>query len=120
MSLRFRSEALQAPLVGPGPTFTRTYASGTDTVVPAVAGQKIGIYRLVLQGVAITTFQFIDSIAGPNLPLSGTYALSAGGLFILDTPINMDPWWQTQSGAALQMIVGAGAIVADLWYLQTP
>jgi len=108
MSLRFRPEALIVS--------TKSFAAGTDAVVAAVAGQRIAVYRCILMGVAASTFQFNDSVTGV---LSAQYSLAVGGFFILDTPINNDPWWITAAGSALQIIVGGtGPVAADIWYGQ--
>jgi hypothetical protein len=106
MSLRVRPECLHV---------SGTATAGTLAVVAAVGGQRAGIYRIVVGSVAGSAFTIQDTAA---TALSATYTLASNGLFILDTPINFDPWWQSGLGLGLQ-INAAATITADVWYLQT-
>ena len=109
MSLRTRSEAVLSAV--------KSYPVAQTVIVAAVAGQKVGIYRLVLQssGASVVTVQDTAGVA-----LSATYTFTAGGQFlILDTPINNDPWWQSGVGLGVQLNVTVAAVVADFWCLQT-
>jgi hypothetical protein len=105
MSLRTRLECSHAILSG----------TGALVIASAVAGQRAGIYRLTVGSVAGGAFTIQDTA---STPLSATYTLAANGLFILDTPINFDPWWQSGIGLGIQINAGA-AVTADVWYLQT-
>jgi hypothetical protein len=111
--LRFRSEATlvsskAAPL-----------AIGTTVLIPAsqvVGIQRVGVYRCILQAIsAQATFQFQDTTpVTPNV-LSATYTLALLGFFILDTPINGDPWWQAGPGVGLQILTTGGTVAADIY-----
>ena len=117
--LRFRSESTLVSSKGTN----YTVAGSPITIVPAstIAGsplsgiQRAGIYKVVIEAIAATTIQFQDS--GPNI-LSAQFSLGALGFFILDVPINGDPWWQaTQAGLGLQLLLtGTGPVAADIWW----
>jgi len=105
--LRFRAEAT--------PLATKSFPVGTTVLVTAaslIGVQRPGIYRLTLIGAATATFQFQDTAA---TALSAVYPLGAAQ-FILDTPINGDPWWQPAApGLGLQILVAGATIVGDIW-----
>ena len=114
--LRFRPETVS--FAGPAAGFTaatKTFAAGTTVLFPVaslIGVQRPGIYRLMLASVAGGTFQFQDTSAGI---LSALYTLAANGFFILDTPINGDPWWQpAASGLGLQLVT-TGTFVGDIY-----
>jgi hypothetical protein len=106
MSLRTRSEAILSA--------TKNYPVATTAIVAAVAGQRSGIYRMVLQAVGASVWTIQDTGGGV---LSATYTMTTGSFVILDVPINNDPWWQSPTGLGLQMVVTGAAIVADIWTL---
>jgi hypothetical protein len=118
--LRFRAEAV--PFAGPATNFTvatKTFAaSNTTIIVPTTAltgVQRPGIYRVCLIAAGATTFQFQDTSAGI---LSAVYNLAAAGsqFIIGDGAMNGDPLWQPSGpGLGLQIVVGAAAIVGDIW-----
>jgi hypothetical protein len=119
MSLRTRSETSINALVQAGPPGNKSYGVGVNLIVPAVSGQRVGLYKLILQSGAGSTIQFADTSASP-VGLSGVYTFpAAGSTLILDVQINFDPWWQTGFGLGLNLIVGVAAVVADIWYMQT-
>jgi hypothetical protein len=115
--LRFRSEAflVTPPASATYTVATKSYLVGTTIIVPVaslVGIQRPGIYRLMLNSVAGATFQFLDTAGGV---LSALYTLPANGFFILDTPINGDPWWQPSApGLGIQITVSA-TIVGDIY-----
>jgi hypothetical protein len=94
-------------------------AGGTLAVVAAVAGQRAGIYRMILTTPSTVTVTIQDT--GSN-PLSQAFAFGAsGGSIALDTPVNGDPWWQSNAGLGLQLNLSAAVQVsADFWFLQGP
>src|SRR5437879_2395432 len=106
--LRFRPEAppVAPPAQATYTAATKTFTVGPTVLVPAaslVGVQRPGIYRLMLNSVAGGTFQFQDTAGGI---LSAVYTLAANGYFILDTPINGDPWWQPSApGLGLQIVI---------------
>lgn len=114
MSLRTRTEVLHAFNLTPT-------VAGTATIVAAVAGQRVGVYRVIITMGAVTTppalAQFVGSVSGA---LSQQFQLVAEGSIVLDTPINFDPWWVTAAGEALQLTVSGGNFSYDIWYLQGP
>lgn len=109
--LRLRSEAILVSSKG------TNYVVGTQVLVAASAAvgiQRVGIYRCVIEAIAASTIQFQDTSGGA---LSGIYSLGALGFFILDTPINGDPWWQAAAGLGVQLVIGGtGPVAADIWY----
>jgi len=115
--LRFRAEATPVlpPTQGTYTPATKTYTVGTTVLITAaslIGVQRPGIYRLMLASVAGSTFQFQDTSGGI---LSALYTLPANGFFILDTPINGDPWWQPSAiGLGLQIVTGA-TVVGDIY-----
>ena len=109
MSLRLRSEALLSPV--------KNYPVTTTIAVAAVAGQRVGIYRLVLQAAGASVVTIQDTAGGV---LSATYTFTTSAFMILDTPINSDPWWQSGNGLGIQLVVTGAAVVADIWYMQGP
>lgn len=108
--LRFRSEAF---LIS---SKNAPYAATTTVLVPAanvVGIQRVGVYRCVIQAVSgQATFQFQDT--GGN-QISALYTVPILGFFILDTPINGDPWWQGGAGLGLQLVTTGGTVAADVW-----
>lgn len=113
MGLRFKTEAQLISSKGSN----YLLAGSPITIIPAnqVTGiQKVGIYRLVIVAAVASTVQFQDT--GSNL-ISAQYSLLANGSFVLDTPVNGDPWWQGGAGLGLQLLLtGAGAsVAADIW-----
>lgn len=110
--LRLRSESQLVSSKG------TNYTTGASpiTIIPAsqvVGIQRVGIYKVAIEAIGAATFQFQDT--GANL-LSAQYSLGPLGFFILDTPINGDPWWQGGVGLGLQLLLtGTGPVAADIW-----
>lgn len=93
-------------------------AAGTTAVVSAVAGQRAGIYKMIVNTSTTATFVIQDTA---NTALSQTFSFGAnGGTFTLDIPINLEPWWQSGNGLGLQFVVTGATVNVDVWYLQTP
>ena len=108
--LRFRSEAFKSATVS-FPAATTVFLAASQVV----GIQRAGIYRLILSGNLTTaaTFKFQDT--GGN-DISAVYNLAANGLFILDIPINGDPWWQATAAAlGLQIVVVGATITGDIY-----
>ena len=112
MSLRQRSEALHA--FNATPT-----ASSPATVVAAVPGMIIKVYRFIITmtGVGPATVQFTGSVSGA---LSQQFQVGAEGqLNCADGNANMDPMFWTAAGEALQLTFASGNASYDVWYLQS-
>jgi hypothetical protein len=115
MSLRPRSEALHAFNAAPG-------AASPITVVAALPGAIIKVYRFIITVGAVTTppalAQFTGSVSGP---LSQQFQLAAEGqLNCDDGNANLDPMLWTAAGEALQLTFSGGNLSYDVWYLQGP
>lgn len=111
MSLRPRSEAIHI--------FANVGASGVTALVPAVAGQLVRVYRLIVtSGFAGTNGITLQDTS--NNALSQTFNLIQGGSIVLDTPINEDPWWVSSLGTGIQWNTTQQPYSYDLWYLQGP
>jgi hypothetical protein len=119
MTVRFRSELTLSA--------TKSYPVGTTAIVAAasvtVPNTRVGIFRAYLSGNSTTaaTFQFQDT---SNNALSAVYSLPANGFFAFETPINLDPLWQSVgnqgSGVGVQLVVTGATITADIWTMITP
>ena len=113
MSLRPRSEAQHAFNATPS-------AASPVTVVPAVAGLIIKVYRFIFTVGAVTTppalVQFTGSVSGA---LSQQFQLAAQGQVNGDDGnANLDPIYWTAVGEALQLTFSGGNLSYDVWYLQ--
>jgi len=108
--LRFRPEST---LITSGST---PYAAGTKILVPTsqVTGiQRVGVYKAIIEAITAATFQFQDT---SGTVLSSIFSLGSLGFFIIDTPINGDPWWQTGGGGVgLQLVTTGGNVAADIY-----
>lgn len=93
--------------------------SGVTHIVPAVANQRVYVYRMILTtGTPAVTLTFEDT--GDN-DISQNFQLAANGSIVLDTPINGDPWWATGTGLGLDLEQsGTSTVSYDIWYLQGP
>lgn len=113
MSLRSRSEAAHAFNTTPA-------AAGPLTVVAAVPGAIIKVYRFIITVGAVTTppalAQFTGSVSGA---LSQQFQFGAEGqLNCDDGNANLDPMFWTAAGEALQLTFSGGNLSYDVWYLQ--
>ena len=83
-------------------------AIGDNTIVAAVAGKRIYVYRLLLDVSGATNIKFFDGPSASNLPLTGTLPLTGPGASMMLPPTGYDvPWFQTSSGNALVMTSSA-------------
>jgi hypothetical protein len=100
-------------------TIINSAAGGTLPVVPAVAAQRVGIYRMILTVPSAVTVTIQDTA---STPLSEPFAFGAsGGTVVLDIPINGDMWFQSGLGLGVQLAVSAAVQVsADIYWLQGP
>src|SRR5215469_1193549 len=109
--LRQKSEAIRVT--------TTSFPVATTVIVPttAVVGiQRPGIYRLALSGNSTTAATFAFQDTGANA-ISAVYNLAINGFFILDVPINGDPWWQVgTAGLGLQIVVTGATITGDIYW----
>lgn len=79
-----------------GPVLSVAYnssASGDTIAVPAVAGKKLEIYRVIVVVTGATTLTFKD---GAGTSLTGPMDIGALGSIILD-PTSL-PWFETSAG----------------------
>lgn len=86
-------------------TVINSAAGGNLTVVAAVAGSKVKVYRLILVPSAAVTVTIFD---GANA-LTGPMALAANTPFILDINHLLEPAFETSTGNAF--IVNTGTAV---------
>src|SRR5712671_6353089 len=112
MSLRGRSEALHV--------FGNVAGAGPSAIVPAVAGQIVRVYRvIVVNGAVAQTITLQDT---SNAAISQGFVLLANATITLDTPINNDPWWFSGDRGTAVTVPGLGiqwantaAFGYDLW-----
>jgi hypothetical protein len=94
-----------------------TAATATIALVPAVARQRVAVYRMMLTlgSPAVTvTLQDTSSAA-----LSQAMQIVANGAIILDISWDGEPWWMTGLGLGLQLAQsGTTSIGYDVWYRQ--
>ena len=89
-------------------------SASSNTVIAAVAGEIIRIYRVLIIAAAAATLTFQDG----STALSGAMALAANGTIIL--PNCGIPWFQTSAGNAFNILSSTGAqISGTIWYLQS-
>jgi hypothetical protein len=113
MSLLRRPECVHA--------IVNSAAGGTLAITGggAIAGQRVGIYRIAITVGAAVNVTVQDTGAGA---LSAPIAfLGAAPLpFILETPINGEPLWQSNTGLGIQLNAsGAVQVNADIWFIPT-
>jgi len=99
------------------------FGNVTGTTVPLVpvasvpAGQRIGVYALLVTVSAAVTVTVQDSGGGA---LSQAFQLAANGSIALDVNANGDPWFQAGPGMGLQLALSASATVGfDVYWLPT-
>ena len=93
-------------------------AGGTIPAIPAVAGNSVNLYRMLLT-IAGAASVAIQDTNGNNLSQAFTFPAS-GGAITLDTQINGDPWFSASMGLGMQLLVSAAVqINVDIWYLQS-
>ena len=96
-----------------------TAAGGTVVFAPAVAQQRVGVYRLLLITNAAVTVTFQDT-SGAALSAPYTFGTN-GGSITLDIPINGDMWWLSSLGLGMQLVISAAVQVsADVYWMQGP
>lgn len=109
--LRFRPEATKSSTV--------SFPAGTTVIAAATLFtglQRAAIYKLALSGnsAGAATFKFQDT---GGTDISAVYNLAANGFFILDVPINGDPWFQASAPAlGLQIVVVTSTITGDIYF----
>ena len=109
MSVRGRPELLHA---------FGTTTGTTIAVIPAAsvpAGQKCGVYRMLVTLSAAATLTIQDT---SSATLSQAFQLPANGSIALDVSDNGDPWWQASAGLGLQFLLSGPATCGfDVWWL---
>jgi hypothetical protein len=89
-------------------------SASSNTVIAAVAGEIIRVYRVLLVANAAANLTFQDG----STALSGAMALAANSPVVL--PNCGIPWYQTSPGNAFNILSSTGAqISGTLWYLQS-
>jgi hypothetical protein len=114
MSLRTRSECLHA-------FTTAAVSAASNLMVSGVTGTRIYVYRTVVTVLNAGTIQFAADAA----PISQAFQVAADGALVLDTPLNMEPWYITPvsvgNNNSLNLLqTGVAALCFDVWYLQGP
>lgn len=90
-------------------------ASGSNTLVAAVASKKIRVLAAVLVATAAVTAQFKSAAAGSNL--TGAMAVAANGTVTL--PFNPEGWFETTAGELLNLVLGGAiAVTGCLTYVE--
>jgi hypothetical protein len=118
MSLRHASEAQHS--------FGTTVAAATINALPAVAGRRLFVYRLLITTSLAATFKLQDTAAND---MSQAFQLAATGGIALDVPFNYDPWWFTGQGQVQPgnpyfgigvginfIVTGAPTLGWDIWW----
>lgn len=85
-------------------------ASGDNDLIPAVDGQILRLFRLLITFDAAVTVRFKD---GASTNLSGPLYIAANGSIVLDFPPSKDalPWFTTARGNALVLNLSAAVNV---------
>lgn len=100
------------------PVVISTSSSGDLTLVAAVAGKRVGLYRIVLVVGGTTNLTFKTS---SGAALTGAMPFVANGSFVLDMPNSMEPWWVSLLGDGLLLNNSAAVqISGTAWLLQGP
>lgn len=84
--------------------------SGDNIVIPAMTGQSIQVYGIVLSLASDTTVQFKSG----STPLSGAQVMN--GLLLDKTP--GDPWYITNRGEAFVITLGTAVQCGGTVYFQ--
>jgi hypothetical protein len=88
--------------------------AATNTIVAAVAGQKIRVYKLALSAAGAQTVQFVD---GASTNLTGAMSLASGTPLVL--PMDGNPWLVTAIGNALGLALSSAVNVSGtVWFTQ--
>lgn len=82
--------------------------SGNNTLIAAVAGRKIRVLAAVLVATTAVTAKFQSAAGGTDI--SGAMPLGANGTLVL--PLNTAGWFETASGALLNLVLGGAIAVA--------
>jgi len=88
---------MSTPLPGNDLTGAAINASSTgdNTIVSAVSGKNVLVFKIFFVSSAATTVTFKD---GTSTNLTGAVTLAAGGSFVLD--LDSEPWFTTTAGNA--------------------
>lgn len=90
---------------------------GVVPVVPAVSGQGVAIYRMLLTAQAQVTVTIQDT-AGKALSQAFVFG-NNGGVVVIDDTQSGEPWWSSKGGCGIQLFATAAVGVSmDIWYLQ--
>jgi len=89
---------------------------GTATqtsVVAAVAGQRVRVYKLAITAAAAENITFLDGTTA----LTGAITMSTGQPLVL--PMDGNPWLVTSAGNALNITPTSAAVLAGvIWFTQ--
>lgn len=90
-------------------------AAGDNTIIAAVAGSPIVVWKIAFTTHAAETIAFFDS-ASANLLALGSFEFTAAGSLVLDGPEGF-PLFRTTIGNALIANLATGvAIKGIVWY----
>ena len=114
MSLRSRLETfhLISPAAG--------WPIGTTVLVPAPtppSRERVAIYSGVFSSPNATRFAFAGT---DGTPINGPIDLLPNTNFVLPQNDNFDPWYITPSTTGLSIVITAGALLGDIYYLLVP
>ena len=94
-------------------------ASGTRTIVAAVAGKKICLLHYIAGSTGNTTFKWQSFDGGSGYTdLSGAIPPRASGDSTCEASYNPDGHFETVSGEALVMVVGGNDVAGHLTYIE--
>lgn len=89
--------------------------NGDNTIVAAVTGQAIVVWKIAFTIDAAATITFYSG-ASPTTPLSGGFKFTGAGAMVLDGPEGFE-LFRTASAALLNANLSAGVNVGGLlWY----
>ena len=90
-------------------------ASGDNTLVAAVGGQTVRVFKIFLTAASAVNIQFKD---GAGTDLTGLITLTAGGSVVLD--FDTRPWFLTSAGNAFILELSSAVQVSGrIYYTQS-
>jgi hypothetical protein len=91
--------------------------TGTVTLVPAQEHTCVCVYAVLFGSTANCQFNLADSDGNA---ISGQIFGLADMSMVLEQNANFDPWYITPRGKGLQMVVTAGPVYGDIYWLRVP
>lgn len=102
------------PLDGMTEAVIDTASSGANTIIAAVAGKVIKVYKLWLIVTAPVTITFKNGTT--NLTGAQNYSAAGEGLFL---DFDLVPWFSCSTGSAFNMTLGSSVQVSGRAYYTT-